>query len=387
MPGIYLHLPFCLQKCNYCDFYSIVATPLQISGYCEALLREIQIRAAQPAWQRLLYETIYLGGGTPSLLTPAQVEQLLKTLRQAFQFAPEPEITLEVNPETVDQGKLTAFQASGVNRVNIGIQSFHPRELQRLERIHSAVQARKSLIAARDAGFQNIGLDLIFAIPNQTLAGWQENLTQALDFSPQHLATYSLTFEPGTPLTRALTAGQVHRCPEARERKLYLATIARLTGAGYEHYEISNFARPGYRSRHNQIYWREEPYLGLGAAAHSFSPPQRTWNVASVTEYQQTLSAGQLPPAASEILNREQQMLEWIMLGLRRKEGLNLKKFEGKFQVPFQIHYCRVLEKLTSPAATSTSRATLPWFEWTSDAFRLTPAGWLVYDQICREFA
>ncbi|MCI0512900.1 radical SAM family heme chaperone HemW [candidate division KSB1 bacterium] len=386
MPGIYLHLPFCLQKCNYCDFYSITATPLEIAGYHEALLREIQLQAVQPRWQKLLYTTIYLGGGTPSLLTPAQVEQLLKALRQTFQFAARPEITLEVNPETVDQAKLSAFHASGVNRVNIGIQSFQPRELSRLNRIHRAVQARKSLVAAGVAGFQNIGLDLIFAIPGQTLADWQENLTQALDYSPQHLATYSLTFEPGTPLTRALNAGQVRRCPESRERKLYLATIARLTGAGYEHYEISNFARPGYRSRHNQIYWREEPYLGLGAAAHSFSPPQRTWNVASVAAYQLALSTGRLPQAASEILSRDQQMLEWIMLGLRRKEGLDLKAFESKFQTPFQIQYRHVLEKLTSPDRARTPRSTLPWFEWTSDAFRLTSAGWLVYDQICREF-
>ena len=381
MPGLYLHIPFCLQKCHYCNFYSVTSPEKMIHQFPTDLKAEIQIYARDPFWRGLVFHTIYLGGGTPSILPAASVAEVLSLLRQSFQLASNPEITLEVNPETVTTEKLEAFRRAGVNRLNIGVQSFDPAELTLLNRIHDHQQARWCLQAAKSAGFSNVGADLIFGLPGQTVTGWARNLAQLLEFAPEHISTYGLTIEPDTFLGREIEAGRLAAVHEEVEREMYLHTIETLTQNGYEHYEISNFARPGFRSQHNQIYWRNEAYLGLGPSAHSFAPPRRFWNSADVHDYHQKIVAGKLPVENQEILNREQQMLERILLGFRRTEGIDLAGFFTEFGEDFLVCYSKILAKLGfSPPPFG------DFLELKNNHLRLSRQGLLVYNEICAQF-
>jgi oxygen-independent coproporphyrinogen-3 oxidase len=385
MPGLYLHIPFCLQKCHYCNFYSIVTSPAAVQTFLADLKHEIQFESRNAYWRGLVFNTIYLGGGTPSILEPRQLNALLSRLRNAFQFAPEPEITLEVNPETVTASKLEAFRAIGINRLNIGVQSFRPAELTRLNRIHSDQQARWCLRAAKSAGFSNVGADLIFGIPGQSVAQWSQNLAQLLELEPEHISTYGLTLEPGTFLAREINAGRLTSVSEEVEREMYLHTIATLTASGFEHYEISNFARPGFRSRHNQIYWRNEAYLGLGPSAHSFAPPVRGWNVSDVREYHTKIAGGQRPVENQEILTREQQRLERVLLGFRRAEGIDLAEFRVEFGEDFLVRFKQKLAQMDF--APDVPGRTDGFFILENEHLRLTQAGLLVYNEICAQFA
>ena len=383
MPGIYIHIPFCLQKCNYCNFYSEIGPREKYTNYLEALKIEINKYQTDEFWANAVFNTIYLGGGTPSILSIQQIEKLLSGLNNGFHFVDSPEITLEVNPETVDYEKLIHLKEAGINRLNIGIQSFHEAELKLLNRIHSAQQGLKIIKDAQKAGFENLGIDLIFGIPGQTLKMWQTNLKHAISLEIQHLSTYGLTYEPGTPLSRLAEEGKIALCPETLERDMYWETIDYLSAAGFEHYEISNFARPGFRSQHNQIYWRDEPYLGLGASAHSFQPSQRWWNVNSLAIYQKKLLQGEPPVQSRETLTEEQQILEFIMLGLRRKEGIDLSGFEQKFAINFLSHFENVLEKLNFYQNNSNANK---WLVLENGYLRLTRAGFMIYDEICGQF-
>jgi oxygen-independent coproporphyrinogen-3 oxidase len=268
--SLYVHIPFCIAKCGYCDFNSYAGQESLIPAYAEALLREAEMwSAACPRWQA---ETLFFGGGTPSLMPVAEMERLLEGLRRRLRLTPDAEVTLEANPGTVDKPYLSRLRELGVNRLSLGVQSFRDDELAFLGRIHSAEEARSAYRAARSAGFENVSLDLIFGLPGQTADRWLESLEEAIGLGPEHLSLYALTIEEETPLGRDVACGRTPAPDPDLQAELYVRSAERLASAGYEQYEISNWARPGRRCRHNLTYWRNGFWLGLGAGAHSHLP-------------------------------------------------------------------------------------------------------------------
>jgi len=340
--GLYFHIPFCRRKCPYCDFFSrtdLTALPV----FPDALGQEVDQRA-DPA---LAVDSVYFGGGTPSLCPPEAVRAILTRAGSSFHLQDDTEITLEANPGTLDADTLQGLRAAGVNRLNLGIQSFRPEGLQFLGRIHNRDQALAAIARARAAGFDNLGLDLIYGLPGQTPADWRSDLEQALAWRPEHLSCYILTFEPGTPMTGDLQAGRLRPPGEDRVAALFEATAELLTGAGYDHYEISNYARtPDLRSRHNLKYWHFRPYLGFGPGAHSHRDGVRSWNRVDLGGYLQRLAGGQPPAGGREVLTREQQVLEAILLGLRLKEGFSMVALEKRFGIAVQESFGRLLQQL-----------------------------------------
>jgi oxygen-independent coproporphyrinogen-3 oxidase len=337
--GIYVHVPFCLWKCSYCDFFSISDLSLK-PAFLQAL--SFEISAADPG--PLAFDTIYIGGGTPSILDPAEVRGIIDGVFAKFRFEQPVEVTLEANPGTVDFEKLKGFRSAGVNRLNLGVQSFQEKNLQALGRIHSAAQAHAVLADAGRAGFEAVGLDLMFGLPGQTLQSWSEDLESALSHAPEHIACYILTVEPATPLAEEQRVGRFQLAPEGEAADLFLATSEFLTARGYCHYEVSNFARCGAggvarTSRHNTKYWTHAAYLGFGPAAHSFLPPKRFWNHRDVQRYLEALKTGEPAVSGEETLTREQEMMEAVMLGLRTAAGVDLQDFKNRFGLDFmQVH-------------------------------------------------
>ena len=326
-PGLYIHIPFCLQKCGYCGFASTTDRGL-IPGFLAALGREALSCRGQ--WHR--FDTLYIGGGTPSVLTTDDLGRVIETTRSAFEMAPAAEITLEVNPGDLDASYLREMRALGVNRLSIGCQSFDDRTLAFLGRRHTARQAGDAVRLARDTGFANIGIDLIYGIPGQSLSSWQKTLGEALTFAPDHLSCYQLTVEEGTPLARRCQRGETALPGEAIQADFFLMTSRVLAEGGYDHYEVSNFARLSEtQSRHNKKYWDHTPYLGLGPAAHSFDGRRRWWNIRSVDHYIRELAAGRPPVADSELLTPDQLRTETLFLGLRTRQGVDLGAFKRRF--------------------------------------------------------
>jgi putative oxygen-independent coproporphyrinogen III oxidase len=326
-PGLYVHVPFCARKCPYCGFFS-VPKPALIPAFLDALRVEAELY--RTAWPDR-FDTLYLGGGCPSLLSGPQLDQLLGIVRSAFRFTPEAEVTLEANPEHVTPGAPAAWRAAGINRLSLGAQSFNESDLAWLGRRHGPADVERAVAAARAAGFKDLGLDLIYGLPGRTPDHWPGVLQAALALEPTHVSAYQLTVEPRTLLARRVARGEVV-CPgEDEQADLFLITHDLLTGAGYEHYEISSFARRGKRSRHNQKYWRRADYLGLGPAAHSLRAGRRWWNFSSLKQYLAALGAGRRPAAAGEDLTRGQVRLETLMLGLRTADGLDLAAWRREF--------------------------------------------------------
>jgi oxygen-independent coproporphyrinogen-3 oxidase len=280
-----------------------------------------------------LLDTVYIGGGTPSILSPRQLETILTQVRKSFPLLPHPEITLESNPADLDQASLDMLREMGINRLQIGVQSFDQRILNFLGRRHSASQATGAIEAARSAGFTNIGLDLIYGIPGQTIDVWLDTIMRALLFEPEHLSCYQFTVEPHTPLGIRYRQGAFSLPDERLEHEFFIRTAEILEDAGYMHYEVSNFARDmTFASRHNQKYWDHTPYLGLGPSAHSFVANQRWWNYRSVGRYIAALQSGEPPVEASELLTMEQLQLEALYLGLRTKKGIHLKDYAARYR-------------------------------------------------------
>jgi oxygen-independent coproporphyrinogen-3 oxidase len=338
--GIYVHIPFCPRKCPYCDFYSTTDLGLK-PAFLEAL--SLEIAAADPG--RLAFDTVYIGGGTPSVLEPQEVQTIVESLFSKFRFEPPIEMTLEVNPGTVDCRKLQGFRSAGVNRLNIGVQSFRDENLKTLGRIHSASSAHAALANARRAGFAAVGLDLMYGLPGQTHAAWSEDLECALAHEPDHIACYLLTVEPGTPLAEEQRVGRFQPAAESAAADLFLATSEFLTSRGFLHYEISNFARcaaGGGAARiswHNTKYWSHAAYRGFGPAAHSFLPPKRFWNQRDVNGYVAALKSSGRAVCGEETLTREQEMMEFTLLSLRTAVGIDLQDFKGRFGADFmQMH-------------------------------------------------
>jgi oxygen-independent coproporphyrinogen-3 oxidase len=330
--GLYIHIPFCRRKCPYCDFYSVTETE-PVADFLNALETEMRLYADRP----LVFDTIYIGGGTPSVLSAEDILRILRAAGNAFQILPDSEITLEINPGTVTAEKLHRLRLAGINRISIGIQSFQQKNLQFLGRIHSSTQASATIQAARQTGFERIGLDLIYGLPNQTVEAWLADLAQAVAFVPEHVSCYALTYASGTPLSKDLAAGRLQAAGDETVAELFLKTSKFLQSCGYEHYEISNFARGiDSRSRHNCKYWTFAPFIGLGPSAHSFVEPQRWWNRADVQFYVEALKAKALPHEAQEALTPEQMMIEAVYLGLRQADGIGVKAFERRFQIDFR---------------------------------------------------
>jgi len=340
--GLYVHVPFCRRKCLYCDFYSITDRS-RLPAFLEALALEAALVGRLPG----PFDTVYLGGGTPSCLDLRQMETLLQSVFFRLPVLPEAEITLEANPGSLTLQRCRALHGMGIGRLNVGVQSFDDRILTFLGRSHTARQARRVLGDARKAGFASLGLDLIFGVPNQTRAQWALDLESALAYGPEHLSCYMLTYEKDTPLERLRRQRAFVPPSEAAVGKLFVFTSRFLQDKGYVHYEISNFAR-GWEnvSRHNTKYWSFAPYLGLGPSAHSFSGNERWWNTSSLDEYTRLLAAGRSPVSGQERLSRRQQMLEWILLGLRQKEGIRILPFEKRFSVDFWGTFGEVTERL-----------------------------------------
>ncbi len=359
-PGLYLHIPFCLSKCPYCGFYS-VAKPGSANTFVRALLEEIRLISVEATPLHSgekggvrregnhfsTFDTIYFGGGTPSTLRIIQVENILNYIHKYFHLTSDIEITFETNP---GDGKLSYFKSLsclGINRLNIGVQSFEDRVLKFLGRRHTADQARKSIQEARQSGFSNVGLDLIYGIPGQDIDSWMETLTTALTYSPEHLSCYELTVEENTPFASEVQKGAFASPGEETQREFFLRTSEFLERKDYIHYEVSNFARgEEHLSRHNQKYWDHTPYLGLGPSAHSFNGTRRWWNHCSVEKYITSVEEGILPIESFEDLTREQKMLEKVYFGMRTRKGLNLKRFQEQFQVDLEVEKGKTLALL-----------------------------------------
>jgi oxygen-independent coproporphyrinogen-3 oxidase len=341
-PGLYIHIPFCLNKCSYCDFYSSTSISA-VPDFLKALLKEMEMyqNGFNP------FDTVYIGGGTPSLLSPKQLEKILTSVRKNFDLIPDPEITIETNPADLDQSLLESIREMGFNRINIGIQSFNDKMLHFLSRRHSAKQAISAIEVSRKAGFQNIGLDLIYSVPEQDMNSWLDTLKQAVAFSPEHLSCYQLTLGAKTPLGIRYQAGEFLMPGEELQYEFFIKTAEFLEDVGYIHYEVSNFAREiKFTSRHNQKYWDHSPYLGLGPSAHSFQSNQRWWNHRSLNRYLAAIDAGNPPIKEIEILTMEQLRLEALYLGLRTKKGVSLYDFKNQYQYDLFVEKKEILDKL-----------------------------------------
>jgi oxygen-independent coproporphyrinogen-3 oxidase len=329
-PGLYIHVPFCETKCGYCDFYSVTSV-CDIPEYIKAILEEISLYARDFS----NFDTIYFGGGTPSLLRSADWSEILVHARNTFTIAADAEITAEVNPADAHPHFLTSLRQMGVNRLNLGVQSFDADMLRFLGRRHTHKQAVQSIEGARAAGFENIGIDLIYGVPDRSLFSWKDALSRALSFEPEHLSCYQLSLEGGTPLGCRHQRGEFALPDEDEQLDYFMMTSDILEDAGYLHYEVSNFARADrFKSRHNQKYWRHIPYLGLGPAAHSFSAQRRWWNHRSLKQYLLDLREGRRPVEGSEHLTPSQQRLETCFLGLRTGEGIPIQYFSEQQNTP-----------------------------------------------------
>ncbi|TAN44876.1 MAG: radical SAM family heme chaperone HemW [Nitrospirae bacterium] len=318
--SLYVHIPFCIRKCRYCDFYSVKADDALMSAYCEALKKEIVSRKAGA--QTL--KTVYIGGGTPSLLPEGAIKRLSDHISGFFDFAPDAEITIEANPGAIDDKILQNLLNSGVNRISLGIQSLVDAELSALGRVHNSEDAVSAVISARRAGFRNISLDLIYGIPGQSLDAWRRTLLKAIDLSPEHISAYELTPEKNTPLYEDIQDGTVGMPDESLAADMFMLADEVLEARGFRHYEISNYARPGRECRHNLNYWDRGEYLGIGAAAHSFIDGVRYDNMPDVEGYITALAKDGLPTGGSLKLGEEDIMKEIIFLGLRKVEGIDL---------------------------------------------------------------
>jgi len=324
--SLYVHVPFCRAKCRYCDFYSLVPAPGQAEAFVEGVAIELDYYS-----QRLQHplETVFIGGGTPTSLPLPLLERLLATVGKYVNRSTE--FSVEANPSTVTASTAELLRAAGVNRVNIGAQSFLNADLAAISRIHTPDQARRAVGFCRRAGIENVGLDLIYGLPGQTPATWQYSLAAALALAPAHLSCYALSYEPHTPLADDLARGKVAEMNEDDQRKCYYAAIDAATDAGLEHYEISNFARPGFRCRHNLTYWENRPYVGLGPAAASYLHGVRRTNTPDLQAWIAAMRRRQPAPASQETLNRRASMAETVMLSLRLAEGIDRKLFAWRF--------------------------------------------------------
>ncbi len=371
--GLYVHVPFCETKCGYCDFYSVPLGDRQTAPLVRAIVREVAQRESTAGGP---FHTIFVGGGTPTLLPRDDLKLLFERLGEVARRDGTREFSVEANPATVDEAKVRLLVEAGVNRMSFGGQSFHQRELDVLERLHCPEEIAPSIRLARDGGIGRINLDLIFGIPGQTQASWRESLGRAVDLGVDHLACYGLTYEPGTPLTAQLHDGQVAQCDNDLEADLYLLAIEYLESCGFEQYEISNFAKPGCQCAHNLIYWSNEPYVGVGPSAASYVDGARFKNVPHIETYISDVDNGRHPWREEERLSGRERAGETAMVQLRLNCGIDVAAFERSVGLdPLELYAVQIREY---------SAAGL--LEHTPECIRLTKAGRLLADRVIRDF-
>ena len=367
MAGLYIHIPFCRKACHYCDFHFSTSTA-GMGDVLEAIHREIDATPERDRWR---IETVYLGGGTPSLVGDPEIGRLLDHLRSAFPIEADAEVTLEANPDDITPGRAGAWRSAGVNRLSIGIQSFRDEHLAWMNRAHNASQALRCVDLSRGEGISNLSIDLIYGIPGMDDADWHRNLDTALDLDVPHLSAYALTVEPRTALHAMVRSGKTLPPSEERQAEQFLILSDRMRAAGYEHYEVSNLARPGMRSRHNGSYWRGVPYLGFGPSAHSFDGSERRWNLADNRAYAKAMMAG-LRVAESETVGNSERLNEYLMTSLRTDEGIDLGKIQNDWG---QDERDRIAGEMDRQVAERLA-------EETPKGFRLNTRGWLFADGI-----
>lgn len=356
---IYIHVPFCARRCSYCDFSIAVRKVVPVEEYLDAVRREMEWRyPGSDGWEA---ETLYLGGGTPSLLGGAGVARLVGMVRELVRLSPEAEVTVETNPDDVSMAAVKRWRGAGVNRISIGAQSFDPRVLAWMHRMHTSEQIAAAVSAAREGGIENISLDLIFALPESLGRDWRGDVERALELEPSHVSLYGLTVEAATPLGRWRDRGEVIEAPDERYEAEFLLAHELLGSAGFEHYEVSSYALPGKRSRHNSSYWRRVPYAGLGPAAHSFDGTRRRWNIAAYAAWERALREGRDPEGGAEVLTKEDEDAERAYLGLRTSEGLRVAPDMARHVQPWEG---------------------AGWAFVEGSRVRLTPAGWLRLDAL-----
>lgn len=374
--GIYIHVPFCIKKCHYCSFVSFPREEGQVSGYMEALAREMEMRARALSGDQKNVDSVYIGGGTPTCLPGEDLASILEKVFSAFNVDSGAEITVEANPGTVDRAKLDILKMSGVNRLSIGFQACHPDILATLGRIHSYPGAVESFREARRAGFDNINVDLIFGVPGQSFEQWAGCLQEVAGLGPDHISAYGLHLEEGTPLHERVVRGELDPCPEDQEAEMYLNLIDTLAEKGYVQYEISNFALPGRFCRHNLRYWHNHQFLGLGAAAHSYLDGRRFSNEPILTNYIEAICKGGLPVCWQEEIGPQTQISETIFLALRLKEGLDTEEFRKRFGVGIDQLYQEKIRRLEG----------LGLVERADGRLRLTRRGQLLGNVVFSEF-
>ncbi len=363
---LYLHVPFCARRCSYCDFAIAVRKHVPWREFAESVDTELRVRHAADACDVLT--TLYLGGGTPSRLGGDGVERLFETLHRHVRLADDAEVTLEANPEDVTAEAVAAWRRAGVNRVSLGVQSFDDRVLAWMHRVHDADAAARAVETLRVGGIESLSLDLIFAAPDTLERDWNGDLTRLLALEPDHISLYGLTIEPHTPLGRWTARGEVEEAPEELYEHQFLESHQRLCAAGFEHYEVSNFARPGRRARHNSAYWQNVPYLGIGPSAHGFDGSVRRWNHSALTAWESALASGGDPEEGSETLTGQNREAEMVYLGLRTIDGLELREGEEA-----RVATWRRQGWIESVPGTTDSR------------FRCTASGWLRLDALAAD--
>lgn len=371
--GLYIHIPFCRSRCSYCDFATGIYQGELAARYVRVLVEEIS--TARHAGSRV--DTIYFGGGTPSLLTPSQLDLILSTLHRQFDIESGAEITLEMNPGTVSRDQLRSFRDSGVNRASFGAQTFDDAELAKLGRSHSSADTFKTLHELRAAGFDNVSFDLIAGLPGQTLDGWQRNIEQSLALQPEHLSFYLLEVHSGTPLADHIRRGLQPVPDEDLAAVMYEWMIERAAAAGYEHYEISNLCKPGFSSRHNTKYWTGAPYYGFGCSAHSFDGRARRWsNQRDVLRYIENLEQGTSPVVEEQELTEADLRAEALFLGMRMMRGVDVREYSEMFGVDLRAEHRDELDRFREAGLV----------EFHGDLIRLTRNGALMSNEVFAAF-
>jgi oxygen-independent coproporphyrinogen-3 oxidase len=377
--ALYVHVPWCRHVCPYCDFNVYAARNPPEADYATALARELDAWAAAPAFAGRRAASVFVGGGTPSLFSPEAIARIVAGAATRFGLAPDAEVTLEANPGTVTPSTLRAFRTAGVNRLSLGVQSFVPRLLERLGRDHGPDDSVAAVAAARDAGFDNVSLDLIFGVPGSTIADWAADLEQAIALEPEHVSAYALTFEERTPYHAWRGSGRLRAVDEDDEATMAELAGARLPAAGYVRYEISSWAREGRASAHNQRYWDGSPYLGIGAGAHSFDPgtaTARRWsNVRHPQAYMDAVATTGSAVAEEHVLDVAQARGDFVFTGLRRLAGVDGSRFAQRFGLGLVDAFPHVAGLVRDGLV-----------EWRSDALRLTPLGLRFADTVAASF-
>ncbi|MFZ2325054.1 MAG: radical SAM family heme chaperone HemW [Ignavibacteriaceae bacterium] len=369
--ALYIHIPFCDHKCIYCDFYSIITSD-NISFFLDALQKEINYFAGIYSSDRV-FTSIFFGGGTPSLMQPDYLHEIINHLKNKFFISNDAEITMETNPGTVDKLKLSEFKKAGINRISTGIQSFDDDELKFLTRIHDKQTAIKTVYNAADVGFENISVDLIFNLPNQTKKRWVNNLQTAIELPIKHISTYSLILERGTILNKMVLDGKVIMQDDDYDADLYETTIDFLASKGFYQYEVSNFTKPGFECVHNNAYWRYRDYLGFGTSAHSFVDGKRWWNFSSLKKYMSEIELNGNAVMNSENITPAQMHDEYVMLSLR-SSGLNLIDYNNRFNKDWIIKNKNYFELLKNENLLTIN----------DDIIKLTSKGYAVCDEILK---